>query len=227
MDLLDSTRIAIVTMHNDAYINLANITLPNLEEYAKLHNYKFICKNSNFSEEYLIYFEKPKLILDTLLHYDIDWVWWIDLDAIVTNYSIQLQSIIDDRYDIIISTDGSAINCGSFLVKNTSKARAWLENIFSHRYIPRYVNDKWPEQLAIIDNARKYTDIIKIVPQKTLNSYYLEAYNGIAEVAKYDRLGTSSNWTPGDFVIHMPGISNLIRIEFFKIFIEKLVMKSV
>jgi len=225
--MIDSEKIGIVSMYNESYKSLADVTLPIIQEYANAHNYKFFYKNSDFSKDYFIYFEKPKIILDTLLNNSIEWIWWIDIDAIITNHNIKLQSIIDDRYDIIISTDGAGINCGSFLVKNSNKGRAWLEMIYSHRFVPKYTNNKWPEQLVIHDTAKNYTDILKIVPQKTLNSYYLQAYEGIAEVEKFDRLNTSCNWTPGDFVIHMPGVHNILRIEFFKIFAEKLVMKFV
>ena len=218
--------IAIVSMYNEAYKPLAEITIDqNISKYAEYHKYNFHCKNDEFSTEYIMYFEKPKLMLDAMVS-NVEWVWWIDVDALVTNFHTKLESIIDDRYDIIISTDGGGINCGSFLVKNSPKGRAWLEMIYSNRMVTRYATDKWPEQLVIHDTARNYTDIMKIVPQKTFNSYYYKVYEGVVDgVIETDRLGNNGLWTPGDFVLHMPGLPNYLRIQYLKMFSELSVLK--
>ena len=219
--------IAVVTMYNEAYKLLAEITvLNNIKQYAEYHNYKFICKDSDFPTNYIIYFEKSKLILDAFENSNIKWAWWIDVDALVTNFNIKLEQIIDDDYDIIISTDGAGINCGSFSVKNSERGKAWLDMIYANRFVYRYTSNKWPEQLVMHDTARNYTDIMKIVTQKTFNSYYYQVYKGVVNnVIETDRLENSGLWAPGDFVIHMPGLPNNLRIQYLKMFNELSVLR--
>jgi hypothetical protein len=213
--------IGIVTLHNDWYKDLANFTYDkNLVKYAKKHSYKLVCKKDNFSTEYLIYFEKIKIILDTFKNNpELDWAWWIDCDAMVTNFNTTLESIIDNDYHIIMSTDDNGLNCGSFLIRNTPQGISWLEMIFSQRFVHRYYTHPWPEQIVMMETARNYTDILKIIPQKTFNSYYYPLYGEVAARTWCDRLGLSGNWTPGDFVIHWPGKPNIERIELAKHFL--------
>jgi hypothetical protein len=221
-------KISIVTLHNKDYEGLAYFTYDkNLVEYAKKHSYKLICKKDNFSTDYIIYFEKIKIILDAFKNNpELDWAWWIDCDAMVTNFNVTLESIIDNDYHIIMSTDINGLNCGSFLIRNTPQGRAWLEMIFSQRFVYRYYTHPWPEQIIMMETAKNYTDILKIVPQKTFNSYYYSLY-GETETNRfgYDRLGLSGNWAPGDFVIHWPGKPNIQRIEWAKLFSQNAVIK--
>jgi hypothetical protein len=221
--------IGIATLHNLYYKDLAYYTYDNnLVEYAKRHSYNIACKQDNFSTDYLIYFEKIKFILDTFKdNPDLDWIWWLDCDAMVTNYTIKLENIIDNDYDVIMSTDFNGLNCGSFLVKNSNKGKAWLEMIFSQRYVYKFYSHSWPEQLIIMETARNYTEILKVVPQKTFNSYYYSLYgsNYGHDGSGLDRLGISGNWQPGDFVIHFPGYPNDQRIEWIKTFSDNAVIK--
>jgi hypothetical protein len=221
--------IGIATLHNLYYKDLAYYTYDNnLVEYAKRHSYNIACKQDNFSTDYLIYFEKIKFILDTFKdNPDLDWIWWLDCDAMVTNYTIKLENIIDNDYDVIMSTDFNGLNCGSFLVKNSNKGKAWLEMIFSQRYVYKFYSHPWPEQIIIMETARNYTEILKVVPQKTFNSYYYSLYgsNYGHDGSGLDRLGTSGNWQPGDFVIHFPGYPNNQRIEWIKTFSANAVIK--
>ena len=158
---------------------------------------------------------------------DLDWIWWLDCDAMITNYNIKLENIIDNDYDVIMSTDFNGLNCGSFLVKNSNRGKAWLEMIFSQRYVYKFYSHPWPEQIIIMETARNYTEILKVVPQKTFNSYYYSLYgsNYGHDGSGLDRLGISGNWQPGDFVIHFPGYPNNQRIEWIKTFSDNAVIK--
>lgn len=222
--------IGIVTMHNSYYTDLSNVTYnQNLVEYANLHKYKLFCKTDGFSTEYQIYFDKIKFMIDSLSDSEIEWIWWLDSDAIVTNFHTKLESIIDNQYHVILSTDFNGINAGSILVKNSPQGKAWLEVIYAHRFFNKIINHKWPEQIVMMETAKNYTDIIKIVPQKIFNSYYYSLYDKdygtpIAVIFG-DRLKTDGNWTPGDFVIHFPGMPNIIRIEYIKLFLKHSVLK--
>ena len=88
--------IAVATLHNYLYKDLADHTfIKNLEPYCNLHGYKLICKNKDLPEDRRIYFEKIKIMRDAMEDSSIEWIWWLDCDAIVTNFHIKLESIID------------------------------------------------------------------------------------------------------------------------------------
>ena len=126
----------------------------------------------------------------------------------ITNFDIQLESLVDDQYHVIMGVDIAALNTGSFLVRNSLKGREWLEYLLSKKL--EYKNDKkWFEQQAVIDFYPKFQHLFKIVPQKVLNSYDYRIYN----VSSIDLLGHSGQWDRGDFVIHWPGLGNELRIK--------------
>ena len=204
----DPSKLAIVSMFNEGHIELAKHTWTNKENYAAKHGYIAVAKNDNFSKE-AIHFDKFSHILDTFnKNPNLSWIWWLDNDAMITNFNCRIEDIIDDSYDIIMTTDLASINTGSFLIKNSENSKVWLEDMLSKR--KDYINDKkWFDQQCVIDTYVSYKYIIKLVPQRTMNSYDYKMYqvNGI------DMLGNDGQWQQGDWVIHWPGLNNLLRLQ--------------
>jgi hypothetical protein len=73
-----------------------------------------------------------------------------------------------------------------------------------------YLNDKkWFDQQCVIDTYVTYKDIIKLVPQRTMNSYDYKMYG----VDGIDMLGNDGQWQQGDWVVHWPGLNNQLRVQ--------------
>jgi hypothetical protein len=115
----------------------------------------------------------------------------MDADVVITNPRIRLESLIDPRFDLIISEDENGLNAGNFLVRNsvatfTFFKRVWETSEFETPY------PILQSQEAIAKTLRRYPlPLVKIAPQRTFNSYY-RAREG--------------NWEPGDFLIHFAGL---------------------
>ena len=167
-----------------------------------------MAKTTNFSEEQ-IHFDKFVHILDVMdQHPEVEWVWWLDNDAMITNFDIRVGDLVDNDYHVIMPTDIAALNTGSFIVRNSPQAREWLNFLLSKK--KEYKDDKkWFEQQAVIDFYPKFQDLFKIIPQQWLNSYDYRMYN----VEGIDLLGQDGQWAPGDFVIHWPGLPNDARVK--------------
>jgi hypothetical protein len=206
----DDTKIkmAIVSIFNDTHKDLAEFTWNNNKvKYAEKHGYLAVAKTNNFSPEQ-VHFDKFIHLLDVMeKNPEVDWVWWLDNDAMITNFNIKLENLIDADYHIIMATDIAALNTGSFIVRNSSQAKEWLNFLLSKK--KEYKNDKkWFEQQAVIDFYPRFQDLFKIVPQQWLNSYDYKMYN----VEGIDLLGLDGQWYPGDFVVHWPGLPNETRV---------------
>ena len=204
----NTTQMAVVSIYSDNQKNLADWTWTNKAAYAEKHGYLAVAKTTNFSEDQ-IHFDKFVHILDVMdQHPEVEWVWWLDNDAMITNFDIRVGDLVDDDYHVIMPTDIAALNTGSFIVRNSPQAREWLEFLLSKK--GEYKNDKkWFEQQAVIDFYPKFQDLFKIVPQQWLNSYDYRMYN----VEGIDLLGQDGQWAPGDFVIHWPGLPNDARVQ--------------
>jgi len=200
---------AIVSIFNDRHKDLADLTWYNNKvKYAEKHGYLALSKTDNFSPEQ-VHFDKFVHILDVMeKNTSVDWVWWLDNDAMITNFDIKVEDLVDNDYHVIMPTDIAALNTGSFIVRNSAQAREWLNFLLSKKL--EYKNDKkWFEQQAVIDFYPKFQDLFKIIPQQWLNSYDYRMYN----VEGIDLLGQDGQWYPGDFVIHWPGLPNETRVQ--------------
>lgn len=202
--------IVLATMHDLRYAPLATITYDNNKvPYCERHGYELTAKTDGWSD--IVYFDKIQYLIDILENNpEVTWVWWLDCDALITNFTKRIEDVIDDNYHLIFTTDVNGLNCGSFFVKNSPEAIDWLKMILGWKDL--YRTKKWdnPEQTPMILTYIKYRDIIKLHPQRDFNSYSYGMYPGISDI---DHLHTSGEWQPGDWVLHWPGLANQTRIE--------------
>ena len=217
--------IVLATMHDNNYKNLADETWEgNKVQYAEKHGYGYLAKTEDFYG-FPPGFEKIQFLLDTFEAYpDTSWIWWTGTDGLVTNFTTRIEDKIDENYDIIMSADFNfKINCDSMLVKNSTEAREWLQEIMDN--LPTYGNHQFKEQQYMLDSLDKYKDIIKLMPQNFMNSYEYKMY----KVAPWnynkttDVNGDRGQWETGDWFVHWPGTQPMERMELVKEYKEKII----
>lgn len=200
---------ALASINLPNYQDLADLTDLTKREYCDRHGYEFfVLKENKYSE--VMGFNKIGYILDLLInHPDIEWLLFSECDATITNLTIPIQEKIDNDYHIIIPVDRLNINAGNLLVKNSDRAKEYLQMILDSE--PEYGEQTWAEQQVIIDTIDKYTDVVKIVPQRYMNSYIQAPYD-YCDV-RWDVFGNSGEWQVGDWILHMPGLHKPVRMN--------------
>jgi hypothetical protein len=203
--------IGIVSMHDSKYEDLAKLTWDgNKLLYCQKHGYQAFIKTDNWSD--IIYFDKISHLLEVLENNpSLNWVWWLDCDTLITNFNKKIEDYVDDQYHIIIGTDIAGLNCGSFFLKNSPESKEWLKMVLDHKDQFRVRPWQFPEQQSMQLTYIKYRDWIKLVPQKDINSYCYELYP--YHKTNLDWLKTSGQWSPGDWVLHFPGLTWKQRID--------------
>lgn len=199
--IFGTKRIAIVTLYDKGYAEIAKYADLNKKAYAKKHNYSlFIYKDK---EEWLdpsreAVWNKIPVIQKWLKDYD--WVFWTDADALIMNDAIELESLIDENYDIVVPQDFRGINLGNFLVKKS----AWTDQFLKEWYLPKnYTKLGFMEQDVFTKLYKKSEDVrahIKIVPSRVMNSYIAIVCN-LAPAQRKECL-----YQPGDFIVHFAGL---------------------
>jgi len=179
-------KIGVCTLNTPEIWDYAQYTCKNVENYCKCHQYDFITRNNSLDKSRHPAWSKIKLLQKNIQKYD--WLMWIDADAIITNYNIKIEDLIDEDYEMIISKeDGdkkyfNTINSGVFLVKNTN----WIINFLAFWYDTQNPNC-WCWEQAVLNNLYCSTDgikqKIKIIPRKSMNSVL-------------------STFIEGDFILH-------------------------
>ncbi len=201
-------KVAVVSIHTPNLQSLADLTWQNKTEYCQRHGYT---PELRIKESYQG-FDKI-LFLDELTAKDYDLILWSDADSICTNFNIRIENIAAQHpnHHFFLSTDVNGINGGVFLFRNTVGGRAYLRNLKKKMYELQSLNQflNGEEQNAMIHThaAPEWKNIVKLVPQKTFNSYDYDYYNYGRDIS-LDKLGTQGHWSSGDFAIHFPGLSS-------------------
>ena len=199
---------AIASINLDNYQDLADLTDAPKKEYCERYGYNFfVLKEKKYSE--CMGFNKIGFVLDLFnQHPEIDWLLFTECDATITNLTIPMEDKIDNDYHFIIPVDRLNLNAGNFLARNSKEGRAYLQMLMNAE--STYKDAEWAEQQVIIDTIEEYTDIVKIVPQKYMNSYIQEPYD-YCDV-RMDIMGNSGEWTSGDWIVHWPGLHKPLRM---------------
>ena len=213
---------AIISLHDSGYQPLADLTWNNNKLlYAQKHGYAADCKSSGLRGDVSIGYEKIWFIKELMEQYpEYEWIWWAGADTVVTNFNIKIEDRIDNHYHFIIATDCNGINADSFLVKNSAEGKAYIDHIWDRRH--EFDQDGWHEQRCIINTLEQFKDIVKIVPQRDLNSYDYNLYPSYQH-HPYDAGGNHGQWQPGDWLIHWPGTSLSRRLELASFYIQQVV----
>lgn len=234
-------KIAIASIYTENIQELANLTInKNKYNYCKKHNYSLETKTKDFGCKD-IGFAKIYFLLDLLNTNKYDWIYWCGADTLITNFSIKLESFLDTEHEMIVSCDLWDWNVDCFFVKNTEKMKSFLRKIISQYddYIDENGKPKtnncfladgseiaWAEQASLIKECKgeffkkeikeEYKDFIKEIPQKKVNSYLYHLYNSPYHQKGLDYNGEIGYWDQGDFMLHMPGMPNEIRVDISK-----------
>lgn len=222
--------------HNDeGYKRLEDLTWhQNKKIYAEKYGYVAFNKTSNWQSQKTVGpftgFEKIylcKFIIENVE--ELEWVWFTGTDSIITNFNIRIEDRIDNDYHIIVAVDVNGINADSLLVRNSPQAVAFLNDVLE---LESYGNQFWDSEQRAIDKLlgfpgtgdpnwptgdqlivnEKYRNVVKLVPQRYMNSFDYSLYH---YVDHRDKFGQDGNWQPGDWLLHWPAINLENRIKLY------------
>lgn len=207
--------IAMITDWTSSYEPLANITIQqNRIPYCKKYGYVPIFIKKDFPATDNLYrsisYEYIRMFLDAFKDKNIEWACSTPVDGLVTNMTIPLESFIEANpgFDMLVGTDINGPNNGNVLYKNSDWSIRYLNFLLSKQ--DEYRNHPWHETGIVIDTYKLHPDKIKALNQRALNSYEAALYPNQPPL---DIFGTSSDWQPGDFMIHWPATSLQDRIR--------------
>lgn len=235
---------ALITHHDPGYQPLADITWhQNKAEYAKIHGYDMHAKTENWKcilpNGLMSGFEKVHWARDILeTHPEYEWIWWSGTDTLITNFGTRIEDRIMNSHHFIIAVDVNGLNDDSFLVRNTPEGKGFLDDVLSQKeeglkfwdgeqrimnYLcgfPATGDPAWPrgEQIKVCD---KYKDVVKVVPQRYMNSFNYDLYPQYQP--PNDKFNRSGNWCLGDWLIHWPAIDLNGRIQLANLYNEHII----
>lgn len=211
---MDSKKVALVTWYNDKCKSYGEITDISKRVYCQRHGYSYFKHSERTVPERHPYWEKPNALLSHLD--DAEYLVWLDADVIIANLDfdiINLFDVNDPNKVIYMSKDWNGWNNGVFCVRSCDIGKSFLEDVNNDKNYNIYKNHRWPEQECMgFLMSDKYKDYVKELPIKQWNSYGANRRN---------------TYSDGDFIMHMPGSRENIRIrDFNKINIKNKLYKN-
>lgn len=218
-----SPRIAILILNDDQRLEArftemeqsTVMSIQNKRAYCALHGYTLLLADGHMIDRSRPAAWSKVLALRHFLP-SYDWIVYMDTDTLVMNPDIKIETLIDERYDVVISEDWNGVNTGVFLTRNSTWSWWLLDELWKQRQL---VSGYYPfeyEQRAFhlllqtplwrarglekYHGASEIRQHFKIIPQCAMNSYMLSPFRTLTGASV-----TTSQYVPGDFVVHMAG----------------------
>ena len=224
----------IVTSHDDNYKDIGNITTKSMHKYADKFNLKFEFLDMPDSGRVQTW-NKILQIKNEILKRENDYIMWVDADAFFPNDAKNILSVIDNKYEIYLSSHycsvfkGSnykntilttnRINCGVMIFKVSNFCLEFLEKVWSKK---EYINHFWYEQAAIMDLVGLKADITGNLNDNKGNDFYLNKIKFLSkEWNSIPSFGAISSESIRPSIIHLAGIENDERIKFLNDYIKR------
>ncbi|KAH7425095.1 hypothetical protein KP509_11G039700 [Ceratopteris richardii] len=206
-----------------SFDGLLSLVAPNKEKYAKRHGYTFIDASNTLDASRPPSWSKILAVRKHLPNFD--WVFWNDVDSLVTNPDISLEeiigSVIGSRYhkvtpDLIITKDVTGINAGMFFFRNTEWSMLFLEKWWNQTSFVRPFgqmksgdNDALKFLLQSMPEEEFWRHVAIPQMQCAFNSYlWTPALKNILRFMSLPQVVWQGAYSTGDFMVHLAGLNN-------------------
>lgn len=204
----------ITSESSESFKSVSDITFPIIQEYCDRHGYEFRPKVVVNPERDSIW-ERVRSLQAALK--DCDWAVHIDADCLVTNMHIPLTEFIENEKSIVISCapyrGTPMFNDGFCMVRGYDGFNSILDKCWE---MNRPQDGIFCAQDALWRMYQvSWRDFFSVQPQKRFNSFIWSAYNKPES--------TPGNWTPGDFILHLPGMTTEKRVELLTRYLPEII----
>ena len=207
-------KIAIVTLFDSRYMDISKYSIQNKLAYSRKYGYDFYYFDEYLDKAKSFNYNKMLVVRNILDSGKYEWVWWVNIDSIILNFGIGLDSIIDDGYELIFTKNcNNVITSGSCFFKNTELVKSFIGE--GCEYMKESEVDQCDPFVSYLLNfgsqCRQYLSVTKLIDERVCNSYCDDGISGGGSVYK-----------EGDFLIQFGYQSvGCKAVHFFKYLLPK------
>eukprot|EP01038_Epipyxis_sp_PR26KG_P006894 gene6894-9446_t len=234
---------AIIMLYNNNDGNwnekLMKRVIENRMQYCNKHGYTLINANQLLDNSRPAAWSKIKAVRHYLLSKQFDYVMYMDMDVVIMNQQIKLESLLNEiaiQHDLLMTSDWSGLNTGIWLAKNSTWSSWFLELAWNQK---QFLVNRSPEGIAypflyeqrafhyLLDtdvwksrklpkydgNITELKNHIFMFPQCGFNSYSMHPL---------ERRGNreESQYIKGDFLIHLAGKKGKARTNLMEYYLN-------
>jgi len=199
-------KIICTTEYGGNYAKIAGYTTPIFKEYCKLYGYDFrVLVMGGTGNEYAY---KKHEYFEELFKEDVDAIFYLDVDAVITDFRYTIESFIDEEHSFFITEHLGELNGGAMIIKNDDAGRWVNEMVLSER-------NSFDNEQNVLNFYREFAPLkaaMKILPHPSINSFNYELYPECPTIRKREQ----GHFHEGDFIFHVPALGTEKRLEVLK-----------
>lgn len=209
LQIATDNRIEYVIRHNYTFLNGTHFFERNPDLVHSLQNRKHWLKSTFLLSE-----------LERLKDTDIDWILWLDADALIMDMERPLDSLVatvSSDTAIILANEANGVNAGSFLVANSphgrNAMRAWARGATESdiKSDQRYLRSLFDKEGVLLSNYST-DNLIDSTRYHIAEPCALMAGGGLEWSARQHRPFWEGMFARGDFVVHFWGRANKLEM---------------
>lgn len=195
-------------------------TFENHRAYANLHGYYYEDTSHLMDSSRPPAWSKIKAVQYLFEMYSCEWVWWLDVDVVIMNPDIQLESLIpeSDHIHFIAAEDKSfSVNSGSWIIRKSEWSTKFLNDWWNSKNFIRSKGISLSGDNAALaslvdsileENEASAGSPVMILPRCHLNSFgvFMNALEKAKDIAQQPWYMSNGYFYEGDFVAHAAGI---------------------
>lgn len=218
-------KIGVLCQYDRAYQEIADITVPVLEEYCARYGYDLnIEVNPPLTHRDIVCERMPQL-LSAIQRYD--WVVHIDTDVLITNLTKMLEPLLQRHVvmpRVLNDRLQPVFNDGFCAFRNSLEGRTLLQRMWDFTRSPESIGvgpqgagqpPCGQDAFEVLFSESSVQDVSHIVDGRLCNGFLFSEYGCATD--------TTGQWMEGDFILHLPGMKNSRRVELLKEYLPKVV----
>lgn len=134
----EKARIGIVTFQVGMEPEMVSLSIENKKMYCDRHGYDLLWVDNEIENSRPAAWSKYLILRKYLDEYD--YLLWIDMDALIANFSIRIEDFLQPERDIYISYDENDINTGVFILRSTDWTKQFLVDCYDQKWLVKGIN---------------------------------------------------------------------------------------
>ncbi len=199
-------KITLLTSASEYYLSILKHSAPNKMEYCLKWNINLSIKRHEKNCNLNI--DRNQIMRDSIQ--GSDWLWFMGADTLIMNQNIDVRSLLDEDYDLIIAEDVNGLNNDVFFLKNNQNGNEFLNRTLLNIPLCAHDQDAMVKSISELPHLK-----VKVCQQRQFNSYLYSEYRYPSD--------KGGSFQLGDFILHFPGIPNPRRNVLMPEYLNKVI----
>lgn len=194
--------LAMVTLTNSRFAAFAADSVPGKAAYCIRHGYGFFSWFLSDNQDRPASWYRLKTLLECGRAHK--WLFCTDADSVIWNPALPLLPHVDEKYELIVTWDGSGLNTGNYFIRLTPWMRRFICDVWWKTDDPdEIVHHTWEQNRlrVLFKKTRELRKRTKVVDQRVFNAFAADPdtiimhYSGLADLD--ERLRVQKARDPG------------------------------